>query len=79
MLIGMQKTQMVWEVGRLLAMIALWATARNANWPAEQVVVGHACVIALTCIIFLVMAEFGLRKHREMHSAATVINLGETS
>jgi O-antigen/teichoic acid export membrane protein len=79
MLIGMQKTQMIWEIGRLLAMIALWTIARDADWPASQVVIGHACVIGLTCIIFLLMAEFGLRKHRDLQSATTVINLGESS
>jgi O-antigen/teichoic acid export membrane protein len=79
MLIGMQKTQMVWEIGRLLAMIALWTIARNADWPASQIIVGHACVISLTCVIFLLMAEFGLRKHRDLQTTATVINLGETS
>jgi O-antigen/teichoic acid export membrane protein len=64
MLLGMQKTQMVWEVGRLAAMLAFWAFVRHANWSSDDAVLGHAIITTLACFAFLAMAEIGLRFHQ---------------
>ena len=61
MLLGKQKVQMAWEVGRLFAMALLWLTARRLAWPAEQVLVGHAAMTILFSLIFLVAADILLR------------------
>jgi O-antigen/teichoic acid export membrane protein len=76
MLIGMQKTQMIWEIGRLVAMAALWTTAKSGRWAASDVVFGHACVITGTSIAFLLMAEIGLRKHRAVQADADRTTFG---
>jgi teichuronic acid exporter len=62
MLLGMQKFQMVWEAGRLCAMVGLWALARQMHWSASTVVIGHAAVIILASVAFIGMAELGLRR-----------------
>jgi O-antigen/teichoic acid export membrane protein len=63
MLLGMQKTQMLWEVGRLAAMAGLWTLAQQHHWTAMQAIYGHTIIVAISSISFLILAEYGLRLH----------------
>lgn len=62
MLLGMQKTQMLWEIGRLGSIALLWVVARKADFLPSTVVLGHAVVIGCFSLMFLVLTELLLRR-----------------
>jgi O-antigen/teichoic acid export membrane protein len=65
-IIGDQRTQICWEIGRLAAMIALWLSLPKLGWSIESIVAAHAAVLGISALAFLVIADQRLRlfEHR---------------
>jgi O-antigen/teichoic acid export membrane protein len=63
MLLGRQKLQMAWEVGRLVAMLAIWTAIPLLALSATTAVILHSLLIMATCAAFLVMAYWALKAH----------------
>ncbi|TMJ17502.1 MAG: lipopolysaccharide biosynthesis protein [Alphaproteobacteria bacterium] len=63
MLLGRQKTQMAWEVGRLVAMLALWTAVPLLGLSAMTAVILHSLVTSGSCVAYLAMAYYALQKH----------------
>lgn len=65
-IIGDQRTQICWEIGRLVAMIVLWASIPKLGWTIETIVAAHAVVIGASALVFLLIADWrlGLFEHR---------------
>jgi O-antigen/teichoic acid export membrane protein len=74
MLLGMQKMQIAWEIGRLAAMAGFWAFAQQQHWSATQAVFGHTIILAITSLSFLVLAEYGIRLHAKRNAENTEPN-----
>jgi teichuronic acid exporter len=62
-LLGRQKTQMAWEVGRLVLMLAIWTAVPVLGLSAMTAVVLHALATGASCVAFLAMAYYALQKH----------------
>ncbi|MBX3593333.1 oligosaccharide flippase family protein [Sphingomonas sp.] len=62
MLLGRQFIQTAWEIFRLGCMIALWGFIVTPGMSVEAVVIMHACVLGGVSLIFLALAEYGVRK-----------------
>ncbi|MEA3029354.1 MAG: hypothetical protein QOG13_679 [Sphingomonadales bacterium] len=71
-LLGRQKLQMAWEVGRLAAMAAIWTAIPLLALSATTAVILHSLLILATCIAFLVMANWALKAHGRAEDALAV-------
>ena len=59
--VGRQKTQIAWELGRLAAMIALWSTVSVLQLPVITSVMLHSGLTIAINGIFLLLCEHALR------------------
>lgn len=62
MLLGRQVLQTAWEVFRLGCMIGLWVFVIHSGMSVELVVTLHALVLGGVSLLFLVLAEYSVRK-----------------
>lgn len=72
MLLGRQKLQMAWEIGRLAAMVAVWTAVPILALPAKTAVILHALVTVATCVAFLAMTYRALQKRGDRDTAPVV-------
>jgi teichuronic acid exporter len=63
MLLGRQKLQMAWEVGRLAAMLGIWTAIPLLGLSEITAVALHSALTMATCAVFLLMAYWALKKH----------------
>lgn len=61
--IGRQKLQLAWEIGRLTAIAALAAAVVAFDWPALYAIIGYSALMALSSISFILMAFLALSKY----------------
>lgn len=59
--IGRQRLQIAWEIGRLAAMATLWTQGPRLGWSAETMVLGHSVVLTLFSVIMIVLAGVAIR------------------
>lgn len=62
--IGRQKAQMSWEIGRLAAMIGLWTIISIWRLSAMTSIILHSCLLIGVNIIFLLLCDFALRDQK---------------
>lgn len=62
MLLGRQVIQTLWEMFRLLCMILLWTFVVTPEMPVQTVVALHAALLGGVSLLFLALAEYGVRK-----------------
>jgi O-antigen/teichoic acid export membrane protein len=62
-LLGHQKMQLAWEVGRLAAMVVVWTMVAHYGWPPRAAVLCHSLVTAAASLAFLWMAHRALQRH----------------
>lgn len=62
MLLGRQGLQTMWELFRLGCMVVLWGLIVRPEMSVETVVIMHAIVLGSVSLIFLGLAEFGVRQ-----------------
>ena len=62
-LLGRQKLQMCWEVGRLAAMLGIWTAIPLLRLSETTAVALHSALTMATCAAFLVMAYWALKAH----------------
>jgi O-antigen/teichoic acid export membrane protein len=62
MLLGRQILQTAWEIFRLLCMVILWTLIVSPAMSVETVVTMHAVVLGGVALLFLLLAEYGVRK-----------------
>lgn len=59
--LGKQKTQIIWEVARFSAMVALWVGGTNSKWSVEYLVIGHSTLLSVFNIAMLILAFRAIR------------------
>jgi O-antigen/teichoic acid export membrane protein len=59
--VGYQKTQTAWEIGRLAAMAALWLMVPRLGLSLHEAVLGHAAVTIVCNLGFVLLAGWALR------------------
>lgn len=64
-IVGRQATQFAWDVGRFVAMAALWIYAPLAGWSVEHIVAGHSALLCLFSLAHLVLCYRALPQGRE--------------
>lgn len=62
MLLGRQVLQTAWEIIRLGCMLALWFFIVGPDMTVEVIVMLHACILGGVSLLFLALAEYGIRK-----------------
>lgn len=62
MLLGRQVLQTVWEIARLACMVMLWTFFIQPNMKIQNVILLHSLVLGGVALLFLAMAEYGIRK-----------------
>jgi O-antigen/teichoic acid export membrane protein len=62
MLLGRQLLQTAWEILRLVCMLVLWGLVVRPDMSVETVVTMHAMVLGGVSLLFLIAAEYGVRK-----------------
>ncbi len=62
MLLGRQVLQTVWEIIRLGCMLALWVFIVHPDMTVEVIVMLHAGILGGVSLLFLALAEYGVRK-----------------
>lgn len=70
LLLGRQKLQMAWEVGRLAAMIAIWTAIPFFALSAFTAVILHSITTIAACVAFLAIAHLTLQMHGRSEAAA---------
>ncbi len=62
MLLGRQVLQAVWEITRLACMVLLWTFFIQTSMEIQDVILLHSLVLGGVALLFLAMAEYGIRK-----------------
>jgi len=70
LLLGRQKLQMAWEVGRLAAMVAIWTAIPFFALSEFTAVILHSVTTIAACVAFLAIAHLTLQMHGRSEAAA---------
>ena len=70
LLLGRQKLQMAWEVGRLAAMVAIWTAIPFFALSEFTAVILHTVTTIAACVAFLAIAHLTLQMHGRSEAAA---------
>lgn len=62
MLLGQQVLQTAWEIIRLGCMLALWIFIVRPDMTVEVIVMLHSGILGAVSLLFLALAEYGVRK-----------------
>jgi O-antigen/teichoic acid export membrane protein len=60
-LLGRQKTQMIWDVGRLLGVVGIWLLIHHQRWNARWGVALHVAVNLVAYVVFLYLSYDAVR------------------
>lgn len=73
LLLGRQKLQMAWEIGRLAAMVALWAAILFFALSEIAAVILHTITTIAFSVAFVAIARLALQKHGRIEAAAVAV------
>lgn len=73
LLLGRQKLQMAWEIGRLAAMAAVWAAILFFALSETTAVILHTITTIAFCLAFLAIAHLTLQRHGRSAAAAVAV------
>lgn len=77
--LGWQKTQMVWEVARLTAMAALWIGGTKYGWSVEAMVAGHSALLTIFAAAMIILSYRAVRASEDQARIEGMLPLKPTT